>query len=108
MRDEIVVAAADSAISDPSSVGDLSDSVFVIQSFHFYQNQIPHIASSGITGVVTATLWKLTAGVWVTVYDGDGNKVQLTLTNPQEAILSEGVYGISTSSTGIVITVQMP
>jgi len=108
MRDEIIVASGDSAISDPSAVGDLSGSSFVIGSMHFWHNQIPHIGSSGITGAKTATLWKLTAGVWVNVYDGAGNKVELTLTNTQEAILSPGTYGISTSDTGIVITIQMP
>ena len=108
MRDETVVAAADAAISDPTVVGDLAGSSFVIGSMHFWNNQVPHIAASGITGAKSANLWKLTAGVWVKVYDGAGNEVQLTLTNPQEAILSEGTYGISTSDTGIVVTVQMP
>ena len=76
---------------------------------HFLNNRIPHIAASGITGAEAVNLWKLTAGVWVKVYDGDGNAVQLTLTNPQEALLSEGVYGVTkTSGTGIVVTVQMP
>ena len=108
MRDEVIVAAADSAISDPAAIGDLVDSSFVIGSMHFWNNSIPHIASSGITGAKVAYLWKLTNGVWVQVYDGAGNKVQLSLTNTQEAILSQGTYGISTSDTGIVVTAQMP
>jgi hypothetical protein len=108
MRDETVVAAADSAISDPSNVEDLVDSSFVIGSFHFWNNTIPHLASSGVTGAKTVSLWKLTAGVWVAVYDGSGVAVQLTATNPQEAILSEGTYGVSTSDTGVVVTIQMP
>ena len=55
MRDETIVASADAAISDPSAVGDLSDSVFVIGSMHFWNNQVPHIASSSIGVGETAT-----------------------------------------------------
>ncbi len=109
MRDETVIGSSVAGISDPTNVDDLDGYSFVIGSMHFWNNTIPHIASSGITGVETVTLWKLTAGVWVNVYDGAGAKVQLTVTNPQEAILSEGTYGLSKSSgTGIVATVQMP
>jgi len=109
MRDEVLIASTIGAIADPSAVGDLDGYSFVIGSMHFWNNQIPHIAASGITGAETVNLWKLTAGVWVKVYDGDGNEVQLTATNPQEAMLSEGTYGLSkTSGTGIVATVQMP
>lgn len=109
MRDEVVIASTVAGISNPTAVGDLDPYVFVIGSMHFWGNQIPHIAASGITGAEEVLLWKLTAGVWVQVYDGAGNAVKLTLTNPQEAILSPGTYGLSkTSGTGIVATVQMP
>jgi hypothetical protein len=109
MRDEVVVASTVGEIAAPSAVGDLDPYVFVIGSMHFWNNQIPHIAASGITGAEAVNLWKLTAGTWVQVHDGDGNDVQLTLTNAQEAILSPGTYGVSkTSGTGIVVTVTMP
>lgn len=109
MRDEVVIASTVAGISAPTAVGDLADSSFVIGSMHFWNNQLPHIAASGITGAEAVNLWKLTAGTWVQVYDGAGNAVQLTLTNPQEALYSEGTYGLSkTTGTGIVVTVQMP
>jgi len=109
MRDEVVVASTVAAIADPAAVGDLLDYSFSIGSMHFWNNQIPHIASSGITGAETVNLWKLTAGTWVKVFDGEGNAVQLTATNPQEALFSEGVYGVTkTSGTGIQVCVQMP
>ena len=109
MRDEVVIGSSVAAIADPTNVEDLVGYTFVIGNMHFHRNTIPHIAASGITGAETVNLWKLTAGVWVKVYDGSGNEAQLTLTNPQEAILSEGTYGLSkTSGTGIVATVQMP
>jgi hypothetical protein len=109
MRDEIVIPSTVGTIAAPSAVGDLDPYVFQIGTMHFFQNQIPHVAASGITGAEEVNLWKLTAGTWVKVYDGSGNEVKLTLTNPQEAILSPGVYGFSkTSGTGITVTIQMP
>lgn len=109
MRDETIIGSSVAAISDPSAVGDLADYSFVIGSMHFWNNQLPNISASGITGVQTVGLWKLTAGVWVKVYDGAGAHVLLTATNAQEAILSEGTYGLTkTSGTGIVVTVTMP
>ena len=109
MRDEVIIPSTKAAIAAPTNVGDLDPYVFVIGSAHFFNNQVPHIAASGITGAEEITLWKLTSGVWVKVYDGAGNEVKLTLTNPQEAILSPGTYGLSkTSGTGIVATMQMP
>ena len=109
MRDETIIGAAVAGISDPAAVGDLADYSFVIGSMHFYNNALPHIAASGITGAEAVTLWKLTAGVWVNVYDDAGNKIQLTATNAQEALYSEGTYGLSnTTGTGIVAIVQMP
>jgi len=109
MRDEVIVGSTVAAISAPSAVGDLKNYSFVIGSMHFWNNRIPHIAASGITGAEAVNLWKLTAGVWVKVYDGEGNEVQLTADNPQESLFSEGVYGVTkTSGTGIQVTVQMP
>jgi len=109
MRDEVVIGSTIGLISAPTVAGDLAPYVFTIGSMHFWNNTIPHIAASGITGVEAVNLWKMTAGTWVQVYDGSGTAVQLTLTNPQEAILSPGVYGLSkTSGTGIVVTITMP
>ena len=109
MRDEVIIPSTVGLIAAPSVVGDLDPYVFSIDTMHFFNNQLPHIAASGVTGAEAVTLWKLTAGTWVQVYDGSGNVVKLTSTNPQEAILSTGVYGLSkTSGTGIVVTVSMP
>lgn len=109
MRDEVVIGSAVEAIADPVVVGDLKDYSFVIHAGHFHNGGVPSISASGLTGGELVKLWKQIAGVWVQVYDGDGNAVQLSATNPYEAILTEGVYGLSkTSGTGIVVTVQMP
>jgi len=109
MRDEIIVASTVAGISDPSAPGDLKLHSFVIAGMHFRNGSLPHFAASGITGVETVNLWKMTAGTWVKVFDGAGAAVQLTATNPQESLYSEGVYGVTKSAgTGIVVTVQMP
>lgn len=109
MRDEVIIPSTVGAISDPSAVGDLAPYVFTIDTMHFYNNHVPHVAASGLTGLEKVTLWKLTAGTWVKVYDGSGNVVELSVTNPQEAILTAGVYGLTkTSGTGIKVTVSMP
>ena len=109
MREEVIIGSTVGLIAAPTNPGDLDPYVFTIGSMHFWNNQVPHIAASGITGAEEVQLWKLTAGVWVKVYDGAANEVKLALTNPQEAILSPGVYGLSkTSGTGIVATVSMP
>lgn len=109
MRDEVIIASTVAGISDPSSVGDIADYVWVVGSQHFHNNNVPNISASGITGAETVNLWKLTAGTWVKVYDGAGNEVQLTATNPQESIFTEGTYGLTKSSgTGITVTASMP
>ena len=109
MRDEVIIGSSVGAIADPSAVGDLDGYTFVIASMHFWNNVMPHIASTGITGAEVVTLWKLTAGVWENVYDDNDTKVQLTATKPQKSFTGEGTYGLSKSSgTGIVATVQMP
>jgi len=109
MRDEVVVASTVGTISAPSAPGDLKNYSFTIGSMHFWNNQVPALCASGITGVEAVNLWKMTAGTWVQVYDGSGTAIQLTATKPQEALLTPGVYGVSkTSGTGIVVTIQMP
>ena len=109
MRDEQIIGSTVAGISDPSARGDLDPYVFVIGPMHFQNNSVPNITSTGITGSETVNLWKLTNGVWGKVYDGSDNAVQLTATNEQESILTQGVYGLTKSSgTGIVVSVSMP
>lgn len=108
MRDELLVADTVTAIADPSAADDLDPYVFQITAAHFQNGAVPHIAAAGFAGAETVTLWKLTDGTWVKVYSG-GSAVQLTATNPQETIFSEGVYGVTKSNdSGITVTVQMP
>lgn len=111
MRDEIIIGTSVGAIADPSARGDLDPYVFQISRDHFAGNRIPYVAASGsgLTGAAAVTLWKLTGGNWFKVYDGAGNVIQLTETNPQEGILSEGVYGFTkTADTNIVVVASMP
>lgn len=109
MRDEAIIGSTVGLISAPAAPGDLVPYVFSVYEDHFKGNRLPYIAASGLTGAEAVTLWKFTARTWVQVYDGSGNVVQLTATNPQEAILSEGVYGLSkTSGTGITVVASMP
>lgn len=109
MRDDVVIGPTIGAIGDPVAVGDLKASSFVVDSMHFWNNQVPALVASGITGAEEVGLWRLTAGTWVRVFDGAGTASSLTATNPQMAIISPGTYGLTKSAgVGITVTIQMP
>lgn len=111
MRVEEIIGTSVGEITAPAARGDLDPYVFQIGAAHFRNGAKPFVAAggSGLTGAAAVNVWILTLGTWVKLYDGQGNEIQLTATNPQEALLSEGVYGFTkTSDTNIVVGVSMP
>lgn len=81
---------------------------FVIGPSDFVGSAFPKVSAwknAGL-GAITVTIWEKVLDNWNQVYK-DGAVSELTATNPQESIVSYGVYSVAKASatTGVEVTV---